>query len=275
MQLGSGSIGSTVFQGCFEKREVAVKRLWKSLWSETAENEAACLIASDIHPNIVQYFCMEKSAEFIFLALQLCQTNVELMVTEQNPTIRINKISILTDVLEGLAHLHSVPVCHRDLKAANILLYAPDPNIEARGVIADLGLSKLMEDASKQTFTTTAGKAMGTVGWRAPEVLQNLGATSTNAKKKLSLKLDIFPGGIIIHFVMTGGKHPFGEDLIRRDANIVDNKFNLSVLSEEYAKYKPLIQDMISHDPNSRPTAKQALESFKSLSTKQGMKQKR
>ena len=274
MQLGSGSMGSAVFQGWFENREVAVKRLLKTMWSETAENEAACLIASDMHPNIVRYFCMEKSAEFIFLALQLCQTNVELMVTEQNPTLRINKISLLTDVLDGLAHLHSVAVCHRDLKPSNILLYAPDPNIEARGVIADLGLSKQMEDASKQTFTTTAGRAAGTVGWRAPEVLQNLGATTTISKKKLSIKLDIFPGGVIIHFVMTGGKHPFGEDLIRRDANIIDNKFDLSVLSGEYAKYKTLIQSMISHDPNLRPTAKQALESFKSLSTKQGMKLK-
>ena len=245
------------------------------MWSETAENEAACLIASDMHPNIVQYFCMEKSAEFIFLALQLCQTNVELMVAEQNPTMRINRVSILTDVLEGLAHLHSLkprPVCHRDLKPSNILLYAPDSSIEARGVIADLGLSRQMEDATKQTFTTTSGKAMGTVGWRAPEVLQNLGATSTDTRKKLSLKLDIFPGGVMVHFVLTGGKHPFGEDIIRRDANIVDNKFDLSALSHEHSKYKTLIEDMISHDPNSRPTAMEALHSFKSLSTKQGMK---
>lgn len=191
LQLGSGSIGSAVFKGSFQNREVAVKRLLKSMWSETAENEAACLIASDMHPNIVRYFCMEKSAEFVFLALQLCQTNVELMVAEQNPTIRINGVSVLTDVLEGLAHLHSLkprPVCHRDLKPSNILLYAPDPSIEARGVIADLGLSKQMEDATKQTFTTTSGKAMGTVGWRAPEVLQNLGATSSDISKKLSIK---------------------------------------------------------------------------------------
>ena len=272
--LGSGSIGTVVFKGLVDKREVAVKRCWRSTWSEKADNEASCLIASDHHPNIIRYFITEKSEEFVFIALQLCQTSLERFVADQKSKIPINKASIITDALEGLAHLHNLkprPLCHRDLKPSNILLYSPDPNVEARAVIADLGMSKLLEDATKETFSTTAGKAMGSAGWRAPEVLQNFSTASDVSRRKLSLKLDIFPTGCLVYFLLTDGKHPFGDDLIRRDTNVLDNKFHLSALNAKHSIYKDLIEKMISHDSKTRPTAKQALESFTTLTTNPGI----
>ena len=273
-ELGSGSVGTLVLKGFVEKREVAVKRCLMSMWSKTADNEASCLIASDHHPNIIRYFVTEKSEEFVYIALQLCETSLELWIAGHNSNLRTNKISILTDTLEGLAHLHNLKpraLCHRDIKPSNILLYSPDPNVEARDVIADLGMSKLLEDATTQTFTTTAGKTMGTAGWRAPEVLQNLSTASDVSRGKLSLQLDIFPTGCLIYFLLTDGKHPFGDDLIRRDTNVLDNKFLLSALKTKHSIYKDLIEKMISHDSKTRPTAEQALESFKTLTNNTGI----
>ena len=71
-------------------------------------------------------------------------------------------------------------------------------------------------------------------------------------------------------FAMSDGKHPFGERLIRRETNILDNKPDLSALNSDYKTYENLIRSMISYDPNARPTAKDALEGFKSLSKKPG-----
>ena len=272
--LGEGSIGTAVYRGYIEKREVAVKRYLKTMWSETAENEADCLIKSDHHPNILQYYCMEKSADFVFLALSLCQTNLQNMVEGIAPNIEVNEIALSADILEGLSHLHNLmprPIVHRDLKPSNILIYVPHPNSKARGMIADLGLSKQLEDATKETFSTTAGKAKGSRGWQSPEILQQMFASTTSGiRKQLSIKLDIFPTGCLLFFLMTEGNHPFGEHLLFREMNILENRPNLSALEEEHVIYKNLIQAMIAHEPSSRPTAKSALESFKSITTNLG-----
>ena len=196
LELGSGSIGTLVFKGFVDKREVAVKRFLRSMWSNEARNEASCLIASDHHPNIIRYYSMEMSEEFVFLALQLCETSLEILIAGHNSKLRINTISISTDILEGLSHLHNLKpraLCHRDLKPSNVLLYSPDPNVEARAVIADLGMSKLLEDAAKETFSTTAGDAMGSAGWCAPEVLHNFLMSPTIFPEMFPENVPTFP----------------------------------------------------------------------------------
>ena len=80
----------------FGRREVAVKRYLKAMFDKTAKNEADCLIASDDHPNIIQYFWMEESIDFVFLALRLCQTNLELWVDGKCKDITVNKETIST-----------------------------------------------------------------------------------------------------------------------------------------------------------------------------------
>ena len=145
------------------------------------------------------------------------------------------------------------------------------PNCEARGVISDLGLSKQLEDATKQTFSTTAGRAAGSRGWQAAEVIELYDGATADARPHLSVKLDIFPTGCLMFFSMADGKHPFGERLSRRETNILDDRPDLSALKINFKVYENLIRSMISNDPNSRPTAKDALECFKSLTEKPGI----
>ena len=272
-------MGTSVFNGYFEKRPIAVKRYLTNKWSETAQNEADCLIKADLHPNIIRYYCTEKFREFIFLGLQRCQTNLQALMDGNGPKLTTDPVALSGDILEGLTHLHNLKpraIVHRDLKPHNILLFIPQPNCEPRGIIADLGLGKQLEEEMRESFSTTAGKAKGSRGWQAPELLETSTATTIDARQKLSVKLDIFPTGGLIYFLMSDGKHPFGDgdsfrDLIRREMNVLDNKPDLSGLKEDYQLYENLIMAMISHDPNSRPTAKAALDCFKSLSKNSGI----
>ena len=156
------------------------------------------------------------------------------------------------------------------MKPSNILLSLLQPNFEARGVISDLGVSKQLEDATKQTFSQTAGKAAGSRGWQAAELLDIYDGATADVRQHLSVKIDIFPSGCLIFFSMTDGKHPFGEHLIHREMKILENMPDLSSLKGDYRVYENLIRSMISKHPNSRPTAKDALECFKSLSKKPG-----
>jgi serine/threonine-protein kinase/endoribonuclease IRE1 len=56
--IGVGSSGSIIFSGIFNGREVAVKRMLKQFYG-TAENEIQCLLAADVHPNVLRYYTKE------------------------------------------------------------------------------------------------------------------------------------------------------------------------------------------------------------------------
>ena len=101
-------MGTAVFKGYFEQRPIAVKRYLTIKWSETAQNEADCLIKADLHPNIIRYYCMEKSPEFIFLGLQRCQTNLQDLMDGNGPKLPINPVGLSRDILEGISHLHNL-----------------------------------------------------------------------------------------------------------------------------------------------------------------------
>jgi serine/threonine protein kinase len=70
--------------------------------------------------------------------------------------------SLLLDLVNGVAFLHSLGIVHRDLKPGNTLLTA-----DGRLKISDMGLSKRL-DADQSSFETVSA---GTAGWRAPELI--------------------------------------------------------------------------------------------------------
>ncbi|XP_048348584.1 serine/threonine-protein kinase/endoribonuclease IRE2 isoform X2 [Sphaerodactylus townsendi] len=253
--VARGAGGTCVFRGHFDGRRVAVKRLLPEN-THLVEREVQLLRESDEHPNVVRYFCTEKDRQFHYVALELCALTLQEYV--ESPTLdsrTLDSASLLQQTMSGLAHLHSLGIVHRDLKPSNILISAPDIHGQIRAIISDFGLCKKLQ-AGRSSFSLRSG-IPGTEGWIAPEVLREA------PQENPTCAVDIFSAGCVFYYVVSGGRHPFG-DRLRRQANILAGAYRLEHLQPEThdnVVSQELIEAMISSDPHRRPSAPRVLAS--------------
>ncbi|CAJ2646786.1 unnamed protein product [Trifolium pratense] len=278
-QIAKGSNGTIVFEGIYEGRAVAVKRL-VTAHHDKAHKEIQNLIASDRHPNIVRWYGVESDHDFVYLALERCAFNLDDLITaysdmpensvlSKNPAYEFFKkaqietyrddmqclwktngypspllLKLMREVVSGLAHLHELGIIHRDLKPQNVLIIK-EKSLCAK--LSDMGISKqLPEDMSSLGHTSTG---CGSSGWQAPEQLVPQG--------RQTRAVDLFSLGCVLFFCMTAGRHPFGERL-ERDFNIVKNKKDL-FLVEFFPEAEDLISSLLNPDPDLRPKAIEVL----------------
>jgi serine/threonine-protein kinase/endoribonuclease IRE1 len=179
-------------------------------------------------------------------------------------------------------HLHSLRIVHRDLKPQNILI-SMGKDGKPRLVVSDFGLCKKLE-GGQSSFGATTGRAAGTTGWRAPELLldddrQVNGIMDTDTHsgsgsvlvpdgispngKRATRAIDIFSLGLVFYYVLSNGFHPFDcGDKYMREVNIRKGNFNLDhldSLGDWSVEAKDLIASMLDQDPKRRPSAQEIL----------------
>ncbi|XP_033215389.1 serine/threonine-protein kinase/endoribonuclease IRE1 isoform X2 [Belonocnema kinseyi] len=244
--LGKGCEGTFVYKGEFDGRPVAVKRLLPDCFT-FADREVALLRESDAHANVVRYFCTEQDRMFRYIALELAEATLQDYVTGRYNRGKISIKNILRQATSGLAHLHFLDIVHRDIKPHNVLLSVPGPRGEIRAMISDFGLCKKLQ-LGRMSFSRRSG-VTGTDGWIAPEMLNG---------ERTTCAVDVFSLGCVFYYVLSGGKHPFG-DTLRRQANILCGESELTALHGISESDKEialvLIKAMITGNPTERPPA--------------------
>lgn len=268
--IGTGSNGTMVFEGKFDGRDVAVKRMLIQFF-DIASQETRLLRESDDHPNgkqsympqqhetnislVIRYFAQQQSAGFLYIALELCPASLADVIEKPHLHKDLAQAGerdlpgVLYQITNGLQHLHNLRIVHRDLKPQNILV-AKGKDSRPRLLVSDFGLCKKLE-GEQSSFRATTAHAAGTSGWRAPELLLDDDANestmidaSTHSgsgslllspelmpNRRATRAIDIFSLGLVFFYVLTGGAHPFDcGDRYMREVNIRKARFDLRPL---------------------------------------------
>ncbi|KAI9749718.1 MAG: T-complex protein 1 subunit eta [Chaenotheca gracillima] len=154
---------------------------------------------------------------------------------------------LIRATLSAVAYLHDHGIVHRDLKPENLLFRTPEDNADL--LIADFGLSRIMDEEQFHVLTTTCG----TPGYMAPEIFKKTGHGKP---------VDVWAIGVITYFLLCGYT-PFD-----RDSNLEEMQ---AILIADYS-FTPIeywrgvseqarlfIRRCLTIEPTQRMTAHEAL----------------
>eukprot|EP00698_Gefionella_okellyi_P023434 TRINITY_DN8010_c0_g1_i1.p1 TRINITY_DN8010_c0_g1~~TRINITY_DN8010_c0_g1_i1.p1 ORF type:complete len:1195 (-),score=251.45 TRINITY_DN8010_c0_g1_i1:279-3863(-) len=163
--IGRGSFGS-VFKATLWSTTVAVKQLHLADGPDQAATFAQEVqtLRGLRHPHIVLFLAASDKHMAIVTEYVEAGSLYNLIRTQPQVLTVERAMAIAVDVASAMRYLHgrSVPVLHRDLKSANVLLTR-----KLRAKIADFGFARL-----RNTDTSIRG-AVGTAAWMAPELTRN------------------------------------------------------------------------------------------------------
>lgn len=103
-------------------------------------------------------------------------------------------VRILKEVVDALAKAHSENVVHRDIKPDNVMISG------RHALVTDFGVAKAVSEATGRDKLTTAGVALGTPAYIAPE--------QAAADPHIDHRADIYAVGAVAYELLTG-RTPF------------------------------------------------------------------
>jgi serine/threonine-protein kinase len=103
-------------------------------------------------------------------------------------------VRLLVEITDALAFAHGQGVVHRDIKPDNVLLSG------RHALVMDFGVAKAVSEATGRQSLTTAGVALGTPAYMAPE--------QATADPNIDHRVDIYAVGVMAYELLTG-RTPF------------------------------------------------------------------
>lgn len=153
------------------------------------------LAASLQHPHIVPLLTAGSAGDLLYYVMPMVEGESLRSCLIKGGELPIPRVArILRDVSSALAYAHARGVAHRDIKPDNILLSGDF------ALVTDFGVAKAVSEATGESNLTTAGMALGTPTYMAPE--------QAAADPHADHRVDIYALGAVGYEMLTG-RPPF------------------------------------------------------------------
>jgi Tol biopolymer transport system component len=194
-ELGAGGMATVYLaEDLKHHRQVALKvlrqELTAALGAERFHREIQ--IAAQLqHPNILPLLDSGEAAGLLFYAMPYVEgQSLRERLAREGALPVPDTVRILRDVVDALTEAHAHGVVHRDIKPENILLRG------RHALVTDFGVAKAVSEATGRQTLTTAGVALGTPAYMAPE--------QASADPHLDHRVDIYAVGAVAYELLTG-----------------------------------------------------------------------
>ncbi|KAL9229422.1 hypothetical protein vseg_004888 [Gypsophila vaccaria] len=255
--LGKGGYGM-VYKGIFKDgREVAIKRSQVADQTQMEQFINEVVILTQInHRNVVKLLgcCLETEVPLLVYEF-ISNGTLSEHIHPKNGVYWLNWpncVRVASEAADAFAYLHSeasIPIIHRDIKSANILL---DENKTTK--VADFGASRLIPIGQTEVATLV----QGTIGYLDPEYL---------LRSQLTDKSDVYSFGVVLTELLTKRTPTSAEQnlsirfllAMKEDKllEIVDPRFLKEASKEQLYSMAGLIQRCLNMKGEDRPTMKE------------------
>jgi serine/threonine-protein kinase len=194
------------------------------------------------HPHIVPLLSAGEQGDLLWYTMPFIDGESLRTALERKKPFGVREVTrIMHDVVDALAFAHARGVIHRDIKPGNILRQG------SHALVTDFGVAKALSAALPISGVTTAGIAIGTPAYMAPEQLAGDAAADH--------RIDIYAVGLLAYELLTGSS-PFTGPSPRETlaAQLTRDPQPLHEVSPEVPRtLSALIMRCLAKDPAGRP----------------------
>src|SRR6267143_1002683 len=153
------------------------------------------LAASLQHPHIVPLLAAGHADDLVYYTMPLIEgESLRAKLAHEGELPIPETVRVLRDVADALAYAHAHGVAHRDIKPDNVLIS------NHHAVVTDFGVAKALSESSGKSSLTSAGVALGTPAYMAPE--------QAAADPHTDHRCDLYAVGALGYEMLTG-RPPF------------------------------------------------------------------
>src|SRR5881296_1485852 len=153
------------------------------------------LAASLQHPHIVPLLAAGHADDLVYYTMPLIEgESLRAKLAREGELPIPESVRLLLDVVDALSYAHKHGVAHRDIKPDNVLVS------NHHAVVTDFGVAKALSQSTGQSSLTSAGVALGTPAYMAPE--------QAAADPHTDHRCDLYAVGALAYEMLTG-RPPF------------------------------------------------------------------
>jgi serine/threonine-protein kinase len=198
-EVGAGGMATVYLaEDVKHRRKVAVKVLRPELASTLGGDRffrEIELAAQLTHPHILPLHDSGEADGFLYYVMPYIEgESLRQRLDREGELPVADAARILREVVDALAAAHEAGVVHRDIKPDNVLLSGN------HAIVTDFGVAKAVSEATGRQQITTAGVALGTPAYMAPE--------QAAASPHIDHRADIYAVGAMAYELLTG-RPPF------------------------------------------------------------------